>query len=143
MWYLCVQCSWNSTVLVTGNTSAATLVIVTADDCNVQHQFTHKTIYRNNAYAYCALLTNIGNGAHNTFLYLCSSAGNFKHDHMCPWSTKAVISNRYICINRQQYIVWLKIINFSFMPKIVRILRSCSMKIFSKFPTVNISKLNF
>ncbi len=28
------------------------------------------------------------------------------------------------------------------MPKIIRILRSCSMKIFSKFPTVNISKLN-
>ncbi len=29
------------------------------------------------------------------------------------------------------------------MPKIIRILRSCSMNIFSKFPTVNISKLNF
>ncbi len=29
------------------------------------------------------------------------------------------------------------------MPKIIRILRSCSMKIFSKFPTVNISKLHF
>ncbi len=29
------------------------------------------------------------------------------------------------------------------MPKIIRILRSCSMKIFSKFLTVNISKLNF
>ncbi len=29
------------------------------------------------------------------------------------------------------------------MPKIIRILRSCSMKIFSTFPTVNISKLNF
>ncbi len=39
--------------------------------------------------------------------------------------------------------VWVKIIHFSFMPKIIRILRSCSMKIFSKFPTVNISKLNF
>ncbi len=49
----------------------------------------------------------------------------------------------YICSNRQQYIVWVKIINFSFMPKIIRILRSCSMKIFSKFPTINISKLNF
>ncbi len=49
----------------------------------------------------------------------------------------------YICSNSQQYIVWLKIIHFSFMPKIIRILRSCSMKIFSKFPTVNISKLNF
>ncbi len=29
------------------------------------------------------------------------------------------------------------------MSKIIRILRSCSMKIFSKFPIVNISKLNF
>ncbi len=29
------------------------------------------------------------------------------------------------------------------MPKIIRILRSCSMKIFSKFPTINISKLNY
>ncbi len=29
------------------------------------------------------------------------------------------------------------------MPKIIRILRSLSMKIFCKFPTVNISKLNF
>ncbi len=29
------------------------------------------------------------------------------------------------------------------MPKIIRILRSCSMKIFCKFPTVNISKPNF
>ncbi len=29
------------------------------------------------------------------------------------------------------------------MPKIIRILRSCSMKIFCKFPTLNISKLNF
>ncbi len=33
--------------------------------------------------------------------------------------------------------------HFSFMPKIIRILRSCSMKIFCKCPTVNISKLNF
>jgi len=36
----------------------------------------------------------------------------------------------------QQYIVWVKIIYFSLMPKIIRILRSCSMKI---LPTVNIS----
>ncbi len=33
--------------------------------------------------------------------------------------------------------------NFFFYAKIIRILRSCSMKIFSKFPTVNISELNF
>ncbi len=37
----------------------------------------------------------------------------------------------YICSNSQKYIVWVKIIDFSFMPK-------CSMKIFCKFPTVNI-----
>ncbi len=49
----------------------------------------------------------------------------------------------YICSNSQQYIVWVKNIDFSFMPKIIRILRSRSMKIFSKFPTINISKLNF
>ncbi len=48
--------------------------------------------------------------------------------------------NRYICSNSQKYIVWVKIIDFSFMPKIIRILGSCSMKIFC---TVNISKLNF
>ncbi len=47
----------------------------------------------------------------------------------------------YICSNSQQYIVWVKIIHFYFMP--FRILRSCSMKIFSKFPIINISKLNF
>ncbi len=28
----------------------------------------------------------------------------------------------YICSNSQQYIVWVKIIHFSFMPKIIRIL---------------------
>ncbi len=47
---------------------------------------------------------------------------------------------RYICSNSQQYNVWVKIINFYFMPKIIKILRSCSMKIFF---TVNISKHNF
>ncbi len=50
----------------------------------------------------------------------------------------------YICNNSQQYIVWVKIIDFSFMPKIFRILSKDhgSMKIFCKFPTVNISKLH-
>ncbi len=38
--------------------------------------------------------------------------------------------------------LYVKIIHFSFMPKNIRILRSCSMKIFSTFPTINISKLN-
>ncbi len=49
----------------------------------------------------------------------------------------------YICSNSQKYTVWVKIIHLYFMPKIIRIIRSCSMKIFSTFPTVNISKLNF
>ncbi len=56
---------------------------------------------------------------------------------MWPWTTKPVISSM-----GQKYIVWAKIIDFSFMPKIIKY-RSCSMKIFCKFPTVNISKLNF
>ncbi len=30
--------------------------------------------------------------------------------------------HRYICSNSQQYIVWVNIIHFSFMPKIIRIL---------------------
>ncbi len=29
----------------------------------------------------------------------------------------------YICSNSQQYIVWVKMTNFSFMPKIIRILK--------------------
>ncbi len=44
----------------------------------------------------------------------------------------------YICSNSQQYIVWVKIIIFSCIPKIIRIL--CSMKI---LPILNISKLNY
>ncbi len=55
----------------------------------------------------------------------------------------SVKSLGYICSNSQKYIVWVKIIDFSFMPKIIRILRSCSMKIFCTLPTLNISKLNF
>ncbi len=47
----------------------------------------------------------------------------------------------YICSNIQQYTVWVKIMDFSFMPKIIRILISCSMKIFNKLHTVNILKL--
>ncbi len=49
----------------------------------------------------------------------------------------------YICSNSQKYIVWVTIIDLSFMPKIIRILRSCSLKIFCKCLTVNISKLHF
>ncbi len=49
----------------------------------------------------------------------------------------------YICSNSQKYIVWIKIIDLFLLPTIIRILRSCSMKIFSKCPTVNISKYNY
>ncbi len=63
---------------------------------------------------------------------------------MWPWSTKAVISSTGIfVVIAKQYIVWVKHIHFYFMPKIIRILRSCSMKIFSTFPIINISKLHF
>ncbi len=55
----------------------------------------------------------------------------------------SVKSLGYICRNSQKYIVWVRIIDFSVMPKIIRILRSCSMKIFCKCPTINILKLNF
>ncbi len=62
--------------------------------------------------------------------------------NMWPWSTKAVLS-RWGCSNSKKYIVWVKIIDFSYIPKIISILRSCSMKIFCKCSMVNISKLNF
>ncbi len=32
-------------------------------------------------------------------------------------------SHRYICSNCQQYIVWVKMILFNLMPKVIRILR--------------------
>ncbi len=48
-----------------------------------------------------------------------------------------IYSNIIYWSNSLKYIVWVKIIHFYFMPKIIRILRSC------KFPTVNISKLNY
>ncbi len=34
----------------------------------------------------------------------------------------SLISLGYICSNGQKYIVWVKMIDFSFMPKIIRIL---------------------
>ncbi len=50
----------------------------------------------------------------------------------------------YICSNSQKYIVWVKIIDFFFMPKIIRTL---SNHLFHEdiliWSTVNISKLNF
>ncbi len=63
---------------------------------------------------------------------------------MCLCSTKAVISNTGIFVAIDNNTLYgSKIIHFSFMPKIIRILRSCSMKIFCTFPILNILKLNF
>ncbi len=43
--------------------------------------------------------------------------------NMWPWTTKPVLSRLgCICSISQQYIVWVKIIDFSFMPKIIRTL---------------------
>ncbi len=50
-------------------------------------------------------------------------------------------SLRYICSNSQKYTVWVKILHFYFMQKIIRILsKECSVKIFCKCITVNIYK---
>ncbi len=45
---------------------------------------------------------------------------SLENAYMCPWSTKAVLSRWGIF--SQKYIAWVKIINFSFMPKIISIL---------------------
>jgi len=63
--------------------------------------------------------------------------------YMCPWSTKTVISCILIFVAIDNNNIWVIIIVFYYMPKIIRILRSCSMKIFSTFSIVNISKRNF
>ncbi len=52
------------------------------------------------------------------------------HDINNTKISSAAQKQGYICSNSQQYIVWVKIIDFYFMPKIIRILRSCSMNIF-------------
>ncbi len=54
---------------------------------------------------------------------------------------KPLISSTGIFLAIANNIVWVKNIDFSFMPKIIRISRY--MKIFCKCPTLNISKLNF
>ncbi len=76
------------------------------------------------------------------FLNLCklltSTMINVTLDHKT-----SLKSLGYICSNRQQYMLWVKMIIFYFMPKIIRILGSCSMKIFCKFSTVNILKRIF
>ncbi len=61
-----------------------------------------------------------------------------------PWGTPETNwCSVDIYSNSKQYIIWVKIIDFFLMPKIIRILISCYMKIFCKCPTVNISKRNF
>ncbi len=44
----------------------------------------------------------------------------FSLHYMWPWSTEAVISSTGIFVARLQYIVWLKIIHFYYMPNIIR-----------------------
>ncbi len=55
-----------------------------------------------------------------------------------PWTTKPVLSSTAYLCNSQKYIVWVKIIDFSFMPK-----KIISKRIFWKCPTLNISKFIF
>ncbi len=63
---------------------------------------------------------------------------------MCPWSTDAVISSTAIFVEITKNTLYgSKLSDFYFMPKIIMILRSCSMKIFYTFPTINISNHNF
>ncbi len=62
------------------------------------------------------------------------------HTNMCPWSTKAVISSTGIFVAIDNNTLYGSKLYIFFYAKIIRILRSCSMKI---FPTINISKLNF
>ncbi len=75
--------------------------------------------------------------------YMCECPCIRKIKYVSLEHKSSLQSLGYICRNSQQYTVWVKIIDFSFMPKFIRILRSCFMNIFSKFLTVNISKLNF
>jgi len=60
---------------------------------------------------------------------------------MRPWSTKAVLSRWGIFIAIAKNTLYGSKLYIFLMPKIIRILRSSSMKIFSQFLTVNISKL--
>ncbi len=62
---------------------------------------------------------------------ICSS-----YDKYVTLEHESSLESLGMCSNSQKYIVWVKIIIFLLMPKIIRILISCSMKI---FPTVNIS----
>ncbi len=70
------------------------------------------------------------------------------HWHLWPWTTKPVLSRWGIFVAiAKKYIVWVKIIDFSFMPKIIRTLNKDHvpwLRYFVNFQNfVNISKLNF
>ncbi len=67
----------------------------------------------------------------------------FTADLICDPGAQNQLSRWGIFVAIAKNIVWFKIMHFYFMSKIIRILRSCSMMIFSEFHTVNISKLNF
>ncbi len=54
--------------------------------------------------------------------FIFRPAYEYAFHYLWPGSTKAVISSRYICSNIQRYIVWVKIIIFIFLSKIIRIL---------------------
>ncbi len=40
-----------------------------------------------------------------------------------PSDMSEEIHHRYMCSNSQKYIVWVKIINFSLMPKIIKVIK--------------------
>ncbi len=77
----------------------------------------------------------------NTRLTSWSEFGVKTCFYMCPWSTKAVLSRWGIFIEIAKNTLYgSKLLIFLLCQKS---LGSCSMKIFSKCDTVNISKLNF
>ncbi len=57
--------------------------------------------------------------ARNKFIILKTKSG---HKYVTLEHKTSHKSLGYICSNSQQYTVWVKIIYFSFMPKIIRIL---------------------
>ncbi len=67
----------------------------------------------------------------------CSSASSCFHKYVTLEHRRSHKQHSYVCSNNQQYIVWLNIY-FSFTTKIISILRSCSIKIFSTFPILKI-----
>ncbi len=52
----------------------------------------------------------------------CLQAKTVQNKHVTLKHKTSVKSLGYICSNSQKYIVWVKIIDFSFKPKVIRIL---------------------